>query len=57
MIRWEYRIYVFEPRDDVLGKLNQLGAEGWEAFQFFTMDGARTRVLFKRQTTTTGEEK
>lgn len=48
MIRWEYKTYLFEPGEKVLAKLNQLGADGWEAFRFTNTQGA-TRVLFKRQ--------
>jgi hypothetical protein len=56
MTRWEYRHYVFEAGEKMLDKLNQLGAEGWEAFHF-TYGKSGARVLFKRPKPTTPEEK
>jgi hypothetical protein len=56
VIRWEYKSYLFEPNEKILDKLNQLGAEGWEAFRFSTTSQGAMRVLFKRPTETpTGE--
>jgi len=48
MIRWEYRQFLFEHGDKMLDKLNQFGADGWEAFLFRDIGGGRMRVLFKR---------
>lgn len=55
MIRWEYKSYLFEPNEKLLAKLNQFGAEGWEAFHFVGRSQQGIRVLFKRQTPPTEE--
>lgn len=49
MKRWEYRSFMFGPGDTMLKKLNELGAEGWEAFHFFRVGPSHTRVMLKRE--------
>lgn len=48
MTRWEYKSYLFEPRDKVIEVLNSLGKQGWEVIQFRPLPEDYLRVYFKR---------
>jgi hypothetical protein len=58
MIIWEYKVFRFEAGDKIVERMNQFGAEGWEAFHFAQRRDNSTHVLFKRQIVKpiTGEE-